>query len=1037
MSAFFRLLLSLVIIGFVSGAQGMPEPLKLLARTRAVLADPGLTPDEWRWVREQRQLRLAIWTPVTPPFSITSGLHDYDGINADFLGLVADNLNVSVQVLLYPTRQAALNALEQGEADLIPQAGAEEQQRDLVLSQPYSDDIVVEVSNAAHPTAATSPKKIAFTSEALQARLASQYADDEIVAFSSGRHALEQLAFHRIDRVISNAIVARYLINQSSLNNLQIQPLKKHVDAGFAFAAPPQKARWIALINRVLNALPDAPKIEIMRRWNGGIPLSQSERPLDLTPLERQWIADRPTLNVAVVEGSAPLAWFDKNNRLRGIAADILTAIGLRTGLYFTVHRYASYPQALEAVKRGDSDLLAGATQENVWSNDMLATRAWLLNSWVYVSRKNVTEIQTLKTLAALPGLAPERWLDQYQRRQLLQADSWRTGLEWVASGKADAIVMPLIIASPMLARGYAGKLKILAGLDTEPMRFVLGTSRKNIALVAILNKALLNIPPEDLHAITRQAWLSSFSSMPLQAQRKPGMAAFWGGALLLILAGILWHILALRRAKRLADHANRAKSVFLTTLSHEIRTPISAIIGRLELVLQRPKLDERARPSVNIAHEAAQSLLSLMNDLLDVARIEANRLLLRPERAAIRPLLESIALLFEGVAQQKGLTIKVELDARLQGDVLADAVRLKQVMANLLSNAIKFTATGQVGLQALVSADSENYLHLLLRVEDNGKGIDEKTRQRLFRPFEQGESGAADGGSGLGLYICRVLIEMMGGSIRLSSQPGQGTRVEVALSLPKMAAAAIRTDPDDGSESAPLPEFTILVVDDNPLGLLLLQEQLIHLRQQTVCAGSGAEALARLNERAFDLVMTDCQMPEMDGFALAAAVRQRYPALPVWGVTADAQRSASEACLSAGMACCLTKPLTLRDLKRALRALQPAASLLSPELREFSLRMLPPALLNGDNRQRFLLLQTEGIERTLAGLQAWQQTPSLSLSSSLHRQRGALDMFGLASLSALCRELEQQAEPEGVARLIALLTELRTLLQNNFSYKS
>lgn len=241
------------------------------------------------------------------------------------------------------------------------------------------------------------------------------------------------------------------------------------------------------------------------------------------------------------------------------------------------------------------------------------------------------------------------------------------------------------------------------------------------------------------------------------------------------------------------------------------------------------------------------------MSDIIDVSRIEANRLMLRPERTAIRTLIESIAVLFEGVAHQKGLAIDVEIDAQLSGDVLADAVRLKQVLANLLSNAIKFTDSGSVVLRALVTAKDAQYLRFRLCVEDTGPCIDERTRLRLFKPFEQGESGIAAGGSGLGLYICHTLVNMMGGTITLHSQPGSGTRIEVDLSLPCLSPQSESHAPESENGSQPLSRQRILIVDDNPVGLMLLKEQLLHLNQQAICAAGGREALDILANRSVD----------------------------------------------------------------------------------------------------------------------------------------------------------------------------------------
>ena len=768
--------------------------LQLLSRGREEVIEPGLNAAEWRWLREHKKIRLAVWQPMSPPYDITTGLNDYGGINADFLGLIADNLNIEIEVQLYPDYDAALDALRSKKADFIGQAGDNQERQGLLLSKPYSKNVAVEVVNADElPDARV--RTIAIAPVYDPDKVLARYPNAHVVEFSTVRHAMESLAFRNIDLFFCDAITARYLVSQSNLSNLSIRPVLPALhSAGFSFAAIPKMKIWIDILDKMLTAFPESANVEIHRRWNGGIPLSLSEQKPIFTSLEHKWIAEHSHIRVAVAEDQAPIAFFDEAGQLRGIIADILTALRTRTGFTFDIQRYPSLKDAMDSVKRGQSDLVAGATQEGVWQANLLTTRTWLYNSWVMVGRENYATSGQSQRVVSLRSEAPEAWLRRQGIGETESVDSWLEGLRRVARGDSDMMIVPLIVANSQLSQPACSSLRIVASIDTEPMRFAFGASRNSFPLVTILNKALINIPPEDLHALTRSgyagnaftsvrsgqpgsislylpylialaaifvaivfyvrrravllraldviptpAWLSDrrgrliAGNPALQKALGTDSAALRGKPLVTWLPGVqehnsgdtqiiryadrvlqLWHapvkgqryliggwldvtrqsqmIQALRTAKRKADSASRVKSVFLATMSHEIRTPISAIIGMLELVMRRRGDTEQNRQSVRIAWEAAQSLLLLIGNILDVSRIESGRLVLRPERASLRTLIESSAILFDGLAAQKGLRFMLEIDAGLNDDVLIDTMRFRQIIVNLVGNAIKFT---------------------------------------------------------------------------------------------------------------------------------------------------------------------------------------------------------------------------------------------------------------------------------------------------------------------------------------------------------
>ena len=610
-----------------------------------------------------------------------------------------------------------------------------------------------------------------------------------------------------------------------------------------------------------------------------------------------------------------PYYFLRPDGQIEGLAVETLTEAARRRNirLQWIPIKAMTVDQAFE---RDLVDIWPAVASTAQRQEKLHLTEPWLTNNFCLISRKGkqirgsadvAGRILTQNQGPFIAAMTARLFPDTIRVTKTSREDA----ITAVCTGDAAAgfvevrFLDSILLQRPEKCQNVDLQVSVVSGA-TSGLRVV---ATRSAALAADeLRAAISDMALDGTLSVNLEKW-SSFSSVDarsvyaLQESEQRFRISIYGLVSLLLAASVLiWQIRRARgaglrasAAQAAAERANAAKSEFLANMSHEIRTPLNGVIGMAGMVLDGA-IDESSRPDLEIIRHSAESLLTIINDVLDLSKIESGHMTIEPVPFNLRGILANVVDLMRAQARKKALLLQFDYPANLPENFLGDAGRIRQIVLNFLGNSMKFTEHGSVSLSVEITAGLGCQVFVRISIWDTGIGIPSDKHGSLFQKFTQADSSTTRkfGGTGLGLAISKQLSELMGGKVGFASEPGEGSTfwVQLPLTIDATPASHPLPPPSPPNQTAASNHRRVLVAEDNAINQLLMIRSLEKLRCQVDIASNGIEAIEKWALCDYRLVLMDCQMPEMDGYEATAQIRSREHGrsrTPIIAVTANA----------------------------------------------------------------------------------------------------------------------------------------------------
>ncbi len=900
-----------------------------------------LTPREKAWIKDHPALKVG-FDPEFAPFEFLSGDGHYQGAAAEYLSLLEGRTGIRFVPVAYPTWKEALEQFDEGRIDILSCLGVTgERKEKMIFSIPYlyfPRVVVTRKEQAVSGIQDLAGLRVAVQERSSHLGFLRENTDIEPVVFPSFIQAMQALSAGRADAVLGNLAVASHTMATQSLSNLKIAAQVSDTPLPLAMGIPKNMPVLKQIVDRGLASIAPREHDRIRKRW---FPVDiEMQRPLLqslLSQEDKAWLSRHQVIRVFIDPNMAPVAFRDARGEFKGIAVDYLDLLETHLGIRFEPQNVPTMSQGLDLAEKGELDLVSAVMAPEGRDTPLDYTRPFVEIPVVVFTGSDTTYIGDLSELrgqkvGVVRGHAYADAMEKdFPMLTPVPVDTIEEGLRMLKRDKLDAF------AGAILTTGYyVGKLQDtslkVAGETPYSERLSMAASPEMAPLKKMIDRFFDLLPEAEKNRIYRE-WIS------IQYKKGVDMSLLFKALLpLMMLLALFGYwvnrlVLEIRRRKQTeealtvaraeAEKANQAKSIFLANMSHEIRTPMNAILGYSQLLARDDNFTKDQRESLRIINRSGEHLLGLINDILEISKIEAGRHTLDLEDFDLYRLLDDLEAMFRVRTREKGLDFSIDKAGALLQWVRADQGKIRQILINLLGNAVKFAEEGHVRLEVRSeetgeTGEAQGTIRLSFVLEDTGPGVPEELRDRIFGSFEQAQG--VRGGTGLGLAISRRYARLMAGDIQAGPRrQGHGA----VFTFTCEASPGSAREEEDRTPSGRVVGIRdnvpvrALIADDRDTNRDLLRRMLEQAGFLVRTADDGAQAVRIFSDWRPRVVLMDLVMPRLDGWEAIRKIREKAgpDRAAIIAVSASVLQEEEANVLAAGADGFLGKPFQEEDL--------------------------------------------------------------------------------------------------------------------------
>lgn len=927
--------------------------LSFLIHHQTVNAQPSedviLTAEEQEWISEHPMLLTTNIRNFPPIDFILNG--EAAGFSIDYINLAAKKVGLSLEYVDGVTWPEQLDMLRTKRLDL-GHAIIQTKERDefLHFTSPY-----IELSHVFFGRVGSEQinslqdlegKRIGAVKGTASAEFyKTEFPHLNVVEYDNGLDILSAIAADNIDLYYNNLAATNYIISKNFIPGVEV--VGDNVSpkiSGLSQFRMAVRADWpilVDILEKGMLAISEQEFLDISNKW---LAAYQAETKINLSPEELNWLSENKIIRVAVDPTVAPFEFIDQSGNISGIAGSYLAEISKRLNVEFVWSGNNNWSEALNEIKNGDADLLSFVAPTDERRKFITFTENYITTTNMIFALdgggvfRNIDGLNGHKVVLVSDFVINNLIKNDFPDLDVITVDTIVEALHLVATGEVDAYIGGILSSSYHIAAEGLTQIRVV-GDTPYTMGISMGAHKDQPLLASAVQKALQSITPARKLEISRE-WLSLKIEPQTNYQVILGIITIAIVIVIFILARNYGLRGEVRRRKIIekkliksqakAEAGNIAKSQFIANMSHEMRTPMNAIIGFSDLILRDKDLKGENRKNLKIVKSSGDHLLSIINDILDISNIEVGKLKIQEEFFSPEQLIVEIYNMYRSQMEKKGLNYSVKLDDNIPNILFGDKKHIHQILVNLIGNAIKFTDKGGVFITGTIEQLSGLKSMLHINIRDTGRGIKQKNLEKIFEAFEQTDEGIKQiDGVGIGLTLSRSFARGMGGDITVNSHVGEGANIHLTIPVDTRKMEDSIENEEVGEINCLLPEYEmtrVLIVDDIEKDRRYLTALLDGAGFETRSCSNGEEAIEITQKWLPKIIIMDALMPIMSGSEAIVKIRKlsTATAIPIIVISASIVDKDVKSIISIGSNTFLTKPVLRQKLLLTIGKLLP-----------------------------------------------------------------------------------------------------------------